>query len=123
MKKISPSPRTTFLLHSVVALLLLIVFLVQRSECLLPAAAPEWGCNATRIGDCLADDDEELLMESETSRRFLAGGRGGKPISYVAIKSKKPFCNTDAYGNCIGERNKYNNKRPCDYTRLCRTNA
>ncbi|KAL7135641.1 hypothetical protein ABFS83_11G111600 [Erythranthe nasuta] len=110
------------------AALVLFIFLganVQKTECLgttttTAAAAAEWGCNSTRIGDCLTAG-EEYLMESETSRRLLAGGQ--RFISPGALNPRKPFCRGDVSGSCIGRPNKFYDKRPCGYSHLCRTSA
>ncbi|KAL7094629.1 hypothetical protein ACP275_11G115800 [Erythranthe tilingii] len=113
------------------AALVLFIFLsaeVQKTECLgttttAAAAAAELGCNSTRIGDCLTGGDagEEYLMESETSRRLLAGGQ--RFISPGALNPKRPFCRGDVAGSCIGRPNKFYDKRPCGYSHLCRTSA
>lgn len=65
-------------------------------------------CNGTSssIDACLRDDDE-LLMESETSSRILlaAGGnaRSGR-LNYKAT-GKPEICNEQIVGNCINNKN------------------
>ncbi|PIN02615.1 hypothetical protein CDL12_24876 [Handroanthus impetiginosus] len=115
MKKVH-TKQHPFLL--VLMLLFLTISAQKGAKSLANAAAlkvPD-GCNATRIGDCMTDD-EEFLMESETSRRFLGGG--GDPISNDAQNRNKPFCNQKLYGNCIGRPNKIDTRRGCNY-RTCR---
>ncbi|PIN02613.1 hypothetical protein CDL12_24874 [Handroanthus impetiginosus] len=102
-----------------VFMLLFLAILAQKgAKSLAGAAAPALldGCNATRIGDCLAD--EEFLMESETSRRFLAGG--GKTITNRALNPRKSACPGNAYGNCgLKENPGYKKRRPCTYKNFC----
>ncbi|KAL8038520.1 hypothetical protein ABFX02_11G113000 [Erythranthe guttata] len=115
-------PQTTAAAAALVIVILLSTN-VQKSECLgttTSAAAAEWGCNSTRIGDCLTGGGE-YLMESETSRRLLAGGQ--RFISPRALNPKRPFCRGDVAGSCIGRPNKFYDKRPCGYSHLCRTSA
>ncbi|KAF5961928.1 hypothetical protein HYC85_003137 [Camellia sinensis] len=73
------------------------------------------GCNTT-IGECLTDEgegEEEFLMESETTRRFL-GSTG-----YVNPQQKGPICQTTGpYSNCNFLANKYS--RPCTTYDHCR---
>ena len=57
-------------------------------------ANPNVSCDAT-IAEC--NGDEELLMESEVSRRILAGSK----ITYKGFKPEKQVCNAQLYGNCI----------------------
>ncbi|KAG8366965.1 hypothetical protein BUALT_Bualt16G0023100 [Buddleja alternifolia] len=95
-------------------LLLLLTITVHKAACLTTTAAAE-GCNSTRIGDCLTDD--EFLMESETTRRLLAGRV--TPITPPSIIPTKTPCNKDVYGSCPGQPNSYYTKRPCDYQNHC----
>ncbi|CAL5342391.1 unnamed protein product [Camellia sinensis] len=74
-------------------------------------------CNAT-IAECLADEgegEEELLMESEMTRRFLASNQ--KFISLGTL-GRPPVCKTMIYGNYIGQANNY--KRPCTTYNRCK---
>ena len=57
--------------------------------------------------------DEELLMESEVSRRILADGK----ITYKGFKPEKPFCNAQLYSNCIEAINM--KTRPCAMDNRC----
>ncbi|PIN01951.1 hypothetical protein CDL12_25538 [Handroanthus impetiginosus] len=98
-----------------ISLLLFLPMIAQKAKSLDSEPAALDGCNATRIGDCLVD--EEFSMESETSRRFLASG--GKSISPGALNPTKPFCNRNVYGSCIKGPNKFYNKRPCNYANAC----
>ncbi|KAI8029750.1 Protein RALF-like 33 [Camellia lanceoleosa] len=78
-------------------------------------------CNAT-IAECIADErgGEEFLMESETTRRFLASP--ASPVKHIVLQTqgKGPVCKTRLYGNCIGQANNY--KRPCDTYNRCKHN-
>ncbi|KAL7185822.1 hypothetical protein ACSBR2_027728 [Camellia fascicularis] len=73
-------------------------------------------CNAT-IAECFADEgegEEELLMESEMTRRvasnqkFISLGTLGRP----------PVCKTTIYDNCIGQANNY--KQSCTTYNRCK---
>ncbi|KAL8471805.1 hypothetical protein ACS0TY_029147 [Phlomoides rotata] len=117
MKKINTKQNGFLLLTA----LLLIIFLSVQAECFSTAADSQAAgrCNASRISDCLPDD-EEFLMDSESSRRILQAGRP-KTINYP--KPKIPFCGSNIYGSCIGPDSKIY-KRPCDYKNTCgRANA
>ncbi|GMP28636.1 hypothetical protein CsSME_00004102 [Camellia sinensis var. sinensis] len=67
------------------------------------------GCNST-IAECLAGGGEEveLLMESETTRRFLTSNQ--QKITYSTLQ-RPVVCNTMLYGDCIGQAN--NDIQPC----------
>ncbi|GMP28627.1 hypothetical protein CsSME_00004093 [Camellia sinensis var. sinensis] len=74
-------------------------------------------CNAT-IAECLADEgegEEVFLMESETTRRFLAYNK-----DHLSLRAplRPPVCKTDIYGDCIGQANNY--KRPCELRNRCK---
>ena len=73
-------------------------------------ANPNVSCDAT-IAEC--NGDEELLMESEVSRRILADGK----ITYNGFKPEKPFCNAQLYSNCIEAINM--KTRPCAKYNRC----
>ncbi|KAL8528485.1 hypothetical protein ACS0TY_006057 [Phlomoides rotata] len=93
--------------------LVVVFLLLVLSTTSTAAEEEEEGCNASRIGECLAD---EFLMESETSRRVLAGG--GKRIQ--PLIPQKPFCDARVYNNCNGGPNDKFKKRPCNYTNTCK---
>ncbi|KAJ4849029.1 hypothetical protein Tsubulata_038058 [Turnera subulata] len=59
--------------------------------------------------------EEEFLMESDTSRRFL--GYDGKTISYKGL-GKPAVCNEKIAGNCLKAYGKQN--RPCTYYNRCK---
>ncbi|KAL8471807.1 hypothetical protein ACS0TY_029149 [Phlomoides rotata] len=112
MKKINTKQNGFLLLTA----LLLIIFLSVQAECFSTADSQAAGrCNASRISDCLPDE-EEFLMDSESSRRILQAG-GQKTINYG--KPKVPYCRRDSYGSCIGKDSKNYQKRPCDYKNTC----
>ncbi|XP_021902369.1 protein RALF-like 19 [Carica papaya] len=70
-------------------------------------------------GDCLIDDDDEGLMESEISRRTLAQNR--RYISYGALKANNIPCKRRgaSYYNCR-KRNRVNPyKRGCSVITRC----
>ncbi|XP_059626430.1 protein RALF-like 4 [Cornus florida] len=75
-------------------------------------------CINGRVGDCI-DKAEELLMDSESSRRLLAGGPGY--ISYDALKANNVPCDKrgPSYYNCNqqGPVNPYN--RGCSVISKC----
>lgn len=77
-------------------------------------ANPNVSCDAT-IAEC--NGDEELLMESEVSRRILADGK----ITYNGFKPEKPFCNAQLYSNCIEAINM--KTRPCAKYNRCQRGA
>ncbi|KAL5702782.1 hypothetical protein ACHQM5_027953 [Ranunculus cassubicifolius] len=61
-------------------------------------------CNGT-IADCY--EGEEMLMESEISRRFLA--ENGKRISYGSLRNDQPACGSGGRGepyskSCLPEK-------------------
>ncbi|KAE8725946.1 Methyltransferase family protein [Hibiscus syriacus] len=72
-------------------------------------------CNGS-IGDC--DEADEMLMESETSRRFLEQKRY---ISPGALKRDQPVCPA-ASGGCLPQpSNPYN--RGCSKYYRCRSDS
>ncbi|KAF3958181.1 hypothetical protein CMV_016889 [Castanea mollissima] len=73
-------------------------------------ANPNFSCDAT-IAEC--NGDEELLMESEVSRRILADGKS----TYNGLKPEKPFCNAQLFSNCIEAINM--KTRPCTMYNRC----
>jgi hypothetical protein len=79
-------------------------------------------CNGA-VGDCI-NAEEEMMMDSETSRRLLAQGK--KYISYGALKKNTVPCNRRgaSYYNCKnrGKANPY--RRGCSKITHCdRTNG
>lgn len=70
-------------------------------------------CNAT-IAECLAGEEE--LMESETTRRFLAFN--DPKIVYNSLKAGSAVCNTRVYHDCIPSVNK--SKRSCATYNRCK---
>ncbi|CAL5369777.1 unnamed protein product [Camellia sinensis] len=76
-------------------------------------------CNAT-IAECFADEgegEEEFLMESETTRRFLAVN--SKPyLTSLTTNRKRPVCT----GNDCTARY-YSNKGRCTIYDRCRRNT
>ncbi|PIN01953.1 hypothetical protein CDL12_25540 [Handroanthus impetiginosus] len=109
MKKVH-TKQHPFLLALMLLFLTIIAQKGANSLATSPAPKVVDGCNATRIGDCLVD--EEFLMESETSRRFLASSSPG-PLNRGA------FCNRNTYGSCLPNPNKFYKKRSCVYKNLC----
>lgn len=87
--------------------LLLIIFLSTQ------AAAGR--CNASRISDCLAAEEEEFLMDSESSRRILLAGKS----QTIPVLRKPSFCNRNVHASCIGKESKYYQSRPCTYGNQC----
>ncbi|KAG9457973.1 hypothetical protein H6P81_002481 [Aristolochia fimbriata] len=75
-------------------------------------------CNGL-VGDCI-DDDEELLMDSETSRRGLYTAK--RYISYGALQKNRVPCNRRgaSYYNCRprGRANPY--RRGCSVITRCK---
>lgn len=121
MKKIT-THRKAFLHLAAVVALSLMVFMsinVRKAESFSTAdALTAVGCNATRISDCLPDD-EEFLMESESSRRILQSGGGGNTITYPVLNPQRTHCDRDVYGSCIGNENKIYTQRTCNYQNNC----
>ncbi|CAK9171062.1 unnamed protein product [Ilex paraguariensis] len=74
-------------------------------------------CNGN-VGECM-NDDEEMMMESETSRRILE--EGARYISYGALERDNVPCNRpgNSYYNCVasGEVNPYS--RGCNVITQC----
>ncbi|KAJ9690483.1 hypothetical protein PVL29_012902 [Vitis rotundifolia] len=70
------------------------------------------------VGDCI-DEDDEMMMDSETNRRSLAQGR--RYISYGALKRNQVPCNRRgrSYYNCRrgGRANPY--RRGCSVITKC----
>lgn len=58
-------------------------------------------CNGT-ISECL-DENEEFLMDSETSKRHLLASGGSPSIAYPALQADKTGCNNNGkpYGSCL----------------------
>ncbi|XP_035539746.1 protein RALF-like 32 [Juglans regia] len=52
------------------------------------------------IAECNEEEDHELLMESETSRRFLAEQ---KRISYGVLNPNQPVCNGGGRGQAYSQ--------------------
>ena len=89
----------------------LVLLILLRTD----AAPANSSCGAD---DCVAEEFDEFLMESEVSRRILAGNQAPK-LSYRALEKAKT-CNAMIYGNCVGKANPSN--RPCTlYTRCKRS--
>ncbi|XP_020551454.1 uncharacterized protein LOC110012400 [Sesamum indicum] len=104
-----------FLHYFAPALVLLLPLLLsanlQKAECLSTATpAAEGRCNGTsRITDCLPDD-EEFLMESETSRRLLVN----EPKTYFGrALQPPPICDAKVVGNCFPEPRAIDDRRHC----------
>uniref|UniRef100_A0A5B7A948 Uncharacterized protein n=1 Tax=Davidia involucrata TaxID=16924 RepID=A0A5B7A948_DAVIN len=74
-------------------------------------------CNGGKVGDCI-NEAEEMMLDSEVSRRVLAGQRF---ISYGALKANRVPCNRRgrSYYNCNqrGRANPY--RRGCSYITRC----
>ncbi|KAL7141123.1 hypothetical protein ABFS83_08G032700 [Erythranthe nasuta] len=98
------------------ALVLIILLGAEEAEC-GPSTIGAPKLNATRVGDWLADDGEEFVMESETSRRILQAAK--KKPTIPAVTGKKPFCDAQIYSSCIGPDSKTYTKRPCTYQNSC----
>ncbi|OVA05696.1 Rapid ALkalinization Factor [Macleaya cordata] len=81
-------------------------------------------CNAS-IGECNAEEEEEMLMESEISRRFMAEQK--KYITPGVLKKDQPACGGDGRGqsytnggSCLG-RPVNPETRPCYKYYRCRS--
>lgn len=78
-------------------------------------------CNG-KIGTCI-DDEEEMMMDSESSRRFLGGS--GRYISYGAMNKNNIPCNRrgNSYYACTGhvQANPYH--RGCSRITQCSRNG
>ncbi|XVF84559.1 hypothetical protein PTKIN_Ptkin17bG0046700 [Pterospermum kingtungense] len=96
---------------------------LSRNSALSPVSDALMPCNGS-IGEC--NEANEMLMESETSRRFL---EQRKYISPGALKRDQPICNGgaggEAYsksGGCLPEpSNPYN--RGCSKYYRCRSGS
>nr|GMC67372.1 protein RALF-like 27 [Ipomoea batatas] len=62
------------------------------------------------VGDCMETGGEEFLMDSETTRRLLAGEK--KPLSYGQLQKPQP-CKAYRYGSCLAD--KVGHKMNCNY--------
>ncbi|KAI3997773.1 hypothetical protein MKX01_007660 [Papaver californicum] len=111
---------------SVIITLLILVLLQQVvSDTSNPEFADNSRNNCTDssslIGEC--NEEEEVLMDSEVSRRFLAEVEG---ISYKAIRKDTPVCDSGPHktyrDKCTPQSvNKYN--RGCEKVHQCRTGS
>nr|GME20739.1 rapid alkalinization factor-like [Ipomoea batatas] len=77
-----------------VLLLLITLFITTQ----LSATAGAECRGGGTVGDCMETGGEEFLMDSETTRRLLAGEK--KPLSYVLLQKPQP-CKADRYGSCL----------------------
>ena len=90
----------------------LVLLILLRTD-----AAPANSSAGGVIDEFIAEEFDEFLMESEVSRRILAGNQRRK-LSYAALEKPK-VCNALIYGDCVGKANPDN--RPCTlYTRCKR---
>ncbi|GLT97726.1 hypothetical protein SLE2022_152750 [Rubroshorea leprosula] len=100
-------------------LMVVLLLLIQDLCCNCRVAGPEdafhYGMCSGSMTEC--NEEDEMLMESEISRRFL---QQQKYISYGALKRDQAVCNKQPYrGNCIpGPSNTYN--RGCKAIYGCR---
>lgn len=105
-------------LHLAALLALSLVYLstdLPNAEC-FSSGAYAVDRNATRIADSLLDE-EEFLMESETSRRIMQGRP--QPISTATLKKDRGACKGDVYGSCSGKPGKIVTSRKCDLQNHC----
>ncbi|KAI3976179.1 hypothetical protein MKX01_022101 [Papaver californicum] len=49
-----------------------------------------------------SEGEEEMLMESEISRRFLGQTKVKKYITYPTLKKGAAICNSPSYSSCLG---------------------
>ncbi|KAK9138476.1 hypothetical protein Sjap_009070 [Stephania japonica] len=112
---------TSLLSKPVLLILLLLQFLVISSSTSLDLGMHSSKyCNGS-IAEC--NEEHEMLMESEISRRFLAEGR---MIGYGSLKPDQPACNggkpgASYSGQCLPpESNAY--RRGCSKAHYCRSN-
>ncbi|KAK4727384.1 hypothetical protein R3W88_032301 [Solanum pinnatisectum] len=80
-------------------------------------------CNGGLVGNCI-DEEEEMMMESDISRRVL-GGRNGY-VSYGAMSRNNVPCNVRgaSYYNCHANQRVNPYRRGCtQITRCARTNS
>ncbi|TMW91776.1 hypothetical protein EJD97_013907 [Solanum chilense] len=80
-------------------------------------------CNGGVVGNCI-DEEEEMMMESDVSRRVL-GGRNGY-VSYGAMSRNNVPCNVRgaSYYNCHANQQVNPYRRGCtQITRCARTNS
>lgn len=110
-------------LRSTLFLLLLVLALVAKSSAGVPQTRitgferPRTGCMGL-VGDCI-DEDEEMGMESESTRRGLRGR--GSHISYDALSRDRVPCNQRgaSYYNC-NQRSQVNPyRRGCSAITRC----
>ncbi|CAK9158079.1 unnamed protein product [Ilex paraguariensis] len=107
-------PKRVRLFFSIAVLLLIVLNTnVERADC-AEMKKRSSGCNGT-IADCIEEDDQEFLMESEVSRRIL--GDGGK-LTSLSLMPGSAVCNAELYGNCIKEIN--GQKGTCTPANRCR---
>ncbi|KAJ7968576.1 Rapid ALkalinization Factor [Quillaja saponaria] len=77
-----------------------------------------WGVSYTgSVGDLIGEDNE-MLLDSESSRRQLAGGRY---ISYGALKANQVPCGRrgQSYYNCNNRRRANRYRRGCNRITRC----
>ncbi|KAF5728487.1 protein RALF-like 19 [Tripterygium wilfordii] len=74
----------------------------------------------SHVGDRV-EDETEMLMESEISRRTL-GGRGGKYISYEALRANNVPCNRrgQSYYYCTRRTRANPYRRGCSAITRCK---
>ncbi|MQM19634.1 hypothetical protein Taro_052641 [Colocasia esculenta] len=72
------------------------------------------------VGDCI-DEEEEMMMESEISRRGLRGRGKGRYVSYQSLSRGQVPCNRrgQSYYNCQRGRRANPYKRGCSYITRC----
>ncbi|CAK9170597.1 unnamed protein product, partial [Ilex paraguariensis] len=113
VREIRMEPKRMCLYISIAVVLIVLSTDIQTADCSEIKKGSSW-CNGT-ITDCIEEDDQEFLMESEVSRRIL------QTTNKLIVKSLKPgsaVCDPDRYGNCIVQINQYN--RPCTYENRCK---
>ncbi|KAM3320753.1 hypothetical protein P3S67_007955 [Capsicum chacoense] len=80
-------------------------------------------CNGGLVGNCI-EDEEEMMMESDITRRVLQGQ--GRYISYGAMAKNNIPCNTRgaSYYNCHANKRVNPYRRGCTkITRCARSNS
>ncbi|CAN4094137.1 unnamed protein product [Withania somnifera] len=80
-------------------------------------------CNGGLVGNCI-DEEEEMMMESDISRRILRG-QGGY-VSYAAMSRNNVPCNVRgaSYYNCHANQRVNPYRRGCtEITRCARSNS
>ncbi|CAK9160548.1 unnamed protein product [Ilex paraguariensis] len=109
-------PKRVRLFFSIAVLLLIVLNTnVERADC-AEMKKRSSRCNGT-IADCIEEDDQEFLMESEVSRRILQSN--SQLSARNSLQRGSPVCDTDQYGDCIPRRIN-DHSRSCSYDNRCK---